>query len=224
MWMSLLSRWPDWLSGTFVTLELMAMSLLAGFILALLTTACRLSSFSILKKSAEFYVFVTRGTPLLVQIFVVYYGSGQFAWIKESLLWYFFNSPMHCAVLSLALNTAAYTSEIFKGAVLSIPKGQVESCFALGMSKLQTFWKVILPCALRQALPAYSNEVMIILKSTTLASTITIMDLMNVAHGIIADTYETIPCFVIAGIIYLILNSIIAGIFRLLETKWKVLV
>ncbi len=221
-WLSLLSYWPQWLSGVYLTLQLLIISLIIGFTLALLIMACRLSPRWYLKAPAETFVFIFRGTPLLVQIFIIYYGSGQFNWIKDSFLWDVLNSANNCAIIALALNTAAYASELFKGAVLAIPKGQLESCLALGMSQRLAFVRIILPCALRQAIPAYSNEVIMILKSTTLASTITLLDIMGMTQQVIANTYETIPCLVIAGVLYLVLNAIIVGIFRALEQRLRV--
>lgn len=224
-WLSLIDgNWQQWLAGAWLTVQLIVCSLAVGLTLALVITACRLSSLALLRKPLDAFVFVFRGTPLLVQIFVIYYGSGQFAWIKDSWAWTILNSPMNCAVLALALNTAAYTSELFKGAVLAIPRGQVEACLALGLSHWQSFTRVVLPCALRQAIPAYSNEVVMVLKSTSLASTITLMDLLGVTQQIIANTYEVIPCLVIAGVLYLILNALIVGLFRVLEWKFRVLV
>src|SRR5262249_7460180 len=159
---------------------LMLCSLMLGLILALLMTLGLLSKRCYLVIPIKLYLFFLRGTPLLVQIFLIYYGSAQFDWLKASPLWNIFQNPFLCAVLALAFNTSAYTTVLLKGAIDSVPENEVIACTALGMSKLLMFRRIILPRAIRIALPAYSNEVIMILKGTSLASTITILDLMGV--------------------------------------------
>src|SRR5262249_55505527 len=132
---------------------------------------------------AHSYVFVFRGTPLLVQLFLIYYGLGQFRpFLQEIGVWWFFRSPYHCALLALTLNTAAYGAEIVRGGLQSVPAGQVEAARAFGMSGPTLFWRIIAPIALRQALPAYGNEIILMIKATSLASTITLMEITGLAH------------------------------------------
>ncbi len=211
-------------SGAAITLELMALALLIGLSLALMLTLLSESHRVYLKAPVDVFVFIIRGTPLLVQIFIIYYGSGQFAWLRETFLWTVLKAPFGCAVIALALNTSAYTTVLLRGAIRSIPKGEIEACYALGFSRWQMLHRIVIPRAFRLALPAYSNEVVMILKGTSLASTITLMDLMGVTRHISAITYETIPLFIMAGIIYLILNGLIMAAFRRLEKKARVFV
>lgn len=210
---------PQLLVGTVTTIELMLLTLVCGLLLALLLTL--ISSFGhwYLKKPIDAFIFFVRGTPLLVQLFIVYYGLGQFAWLRETPLWLFFKHPLACAVFAFSLNTAAYTTELFRGAIQNISRGEIEACHALGMSSALMYRRIIIPKALRIALPAYSNEVIMILKCTTLASTVTLLDLTGMVRLINAKTYATLEFFIVAGIIYLLLNGLITLLFRKLETK-----
>lgn len=217
--MNVLHYIPQLLSGTAVTLQLMVVALALGLCLALLLTACLESGKIYLKAPIDAFVFAIRGTPLLAQFFIIYYGSGQLFWLRETFLWSILKHPFGCAVIALALNTSAYTAVLFRGAIHSVPQGEIEACYALGLSKWQMYRRIILPRAFRIVLPAYSNEVIMILKSTSLASTITLMDLMGVTRHIIALNFETIPMLILAGIIYLLLNGIVMGVFTLLERK-----
>lgn len=154
----------------------------------------------------------------MIQIFLIYYGPGQFIFIKDSFIWPWLSQPWSCAILALSLNTAAYSAQLFKGAFNSIDKGQWLSCEALGMSHIQAI-KLLLPFAIKRAVPAYSNEVILVFKGTSLVSTITIMDLMGYTQRINAQTYETLVVFGIAGIFYLTVNAILTIVFRLIENR-----
>ena len=206
------------LAGVPVTLELTACSVAAGAVLAgglaLLTRAGGAAGLL-----ARGYIFVFRGSPLLVQIFLIYYGLGQFPAIRQSLVWPFLRQPWWCALLALALNTAAYGAEVIRGGLLAVPRGQVEAGRVCGMSTATLYCRVILPVALRQALPAYGNEVIIMVKSTSLASVITIMEVTGIAKGIISETFRALPVFTCAAVIYLAINFTIAGAVRLLERR-----
>lgn len=223
MIMNILQYFPDMLAGLWVTIGLMVISLIIGLLLAIIFTFCIESGRLYLKTPVDALVFFIRGTPLLVQIFIIYYGSGQWVWLHGTLMWQFLKQPWGCAVIALALNTAAYTAALLVGAIRAVPEGEVEACQVLGLSKSQMLRHVILPRAWRMALPAYSNEVIMVLKSTSLVSTITILDLMGVMRQMIARTYEVLPFFLMTGILYFILNMIIISLFRILERKWKVL-
>lgn len=213
---------PQLAHGLLITLLLMMGALALGIVLALLMTFALISNRIYFMAPVQALVFFIRGTPLLVQIFLIYFGGGQFDWLKASLLWPIFREPFACAVIALALNTAAYSTVLFKGAINSVPENEVSACHALGMSKFLMLRRIILPRALRMALPAYSNEVIIVLKSTSLASTITILDLMGVTNKIIAQTYLTIEFLTIAGLIYLLLNSLIITLFKFVERRANV--
>jgi len=212
------------IAGLWVTVQLMLCSLAIGLLLAIIFTLCSASGRIYLKAPVDAIVFFIRGTPLLVQIFIIYYGSGQWAWLRSTFLWDIFRHPFGCATLALAVNTAAYTTALLTGAIRAVPRGEIEACQVLGLSKRQMLWRVILPRAFRMALPAYSNEVIMILKSTSLASTITLLDLMGVTRQMIARTYDVLPFFILAGLFYLSLNALIIGVFKFLEKKYRVTV
>ncbi|WP_194089257.1 arginine ABC transporter permease ArtM [Vibrio hibernica] len=206
------------LNGLQTSLELTAVALLVGCILSLLMTVSLITQTPIIHWLSRGLITVFTGTPLLVQIFLIYYGPGQFEAIKESIAWNWLSQPWFCAMIALALNTAAYSTQLFKGAFDAIPSGQWQACRALGMSTKTTLG-VLLPYAIRRAIPAYSNEVILVFKGTSLASTITIMDLMGYAQRINAQTYDTLTVFGIAGAFYLIVNGSLSLIFRQIEKK-----
>jgi len=204
---------PQILSGISITLVLMMASVGTGFLLAMFLTICSLSEITILRKSVGALIFFVRGTPLLVQIFLIYYGVGQFEWIRETSFWIVLREPMACAIIALSLNSACYTAVLLQGAIHAVPKNEIDACHAMGMSKWLAFRRIIFPRALRLALPGYSNEVLLILKGTSLASTITLLDVMGVIQKLIAQTYQTVELYLIAGCIYLILNAIVTSLF-----------
>lgn len=214
---NLLQHAPLLISGIITTLELMLCGLAVGLLFALFLTFCSYMHSKAINALINSYVFFIRGTPLLIQFFLIYYGSSQISFINESFLWEIFKQPFACAVMALAINTSAYSVELFRGAIASIPKGEIEACYALGMTKLHMLKKIIVPRAVRFVLPSYSNEVLIILKSTTLASTITLMDLMGVTKRLISETYATIPFLLLAGVIYLVISLLIIQSFKMME-------
>ena len=206
------------LSGLLTTLELTACSLLLGGLLALLLTGLLESRWRPVRWAIEGYLLLLTGTPLLVQIFLIYYGPAQFDWIKASWLWELLRQPWFCAVLALGLNTAAYSTRLFKGALDAVPVGEVLACQALGMSPWQTL-SIKLRHAMRRAIPGYSNEVILVLKGSSLASTITIMDVMGIAQRLNAQTYDTLGVFAVAGAIYLVMNGSLTLLFRMVEKR-----
>ena len=175
----------------------------------------------ILGKIAYGYSYIFRGTPLLVQIFIIYYGFGQVEFIRESFLWIILKEPYWCAVIAFALNTGAYTSEILRSAFQTIKPGFIEAGKSLGVSGKIIFYKIQIPIAIRQSLPAYGNEIILMLKGTSLASTVTLMDLTGVAKYIISTTFKPIEVFIIAGSIYLFFTFIIHNVIKLLEKKYS---
>ncbi|MBX4954528.1 ABC transporter permease [Rhizobium lentis] len=219
----------DWqfLNETFVslvaaiplTIELAVTSICLGAILALLLALARLSGVAALDWFARLYVFIFRGTPLLVQIFLIYYGLGQFPAVRHSVFWPFLRDPYWCAVLALTLNTAAYASEIIRGGLLSVPHGQIEAARACGMHRFLMFRRIVLPLAIRQALPAYGNEMISMVKATSLASIITLMEVTGVAAKIISETYRAIEVFVVSGAIYLALNFLLTRLIQFAEYR-----
>lgn len=210
---------PQIAAGVGITLELMICTLIIGLFMAVVLTILSYLNIKPVNMLIKTYCFFIRGTPLLVQLFLIYYGSSQFDFIRDSIFWNILKQPFACAVVALAINTSAYSTELFRGIINTIPRGEIEACQALGLSKLQMLIKIISGRAIRLALPAYSNEVIIILKSTSLASTITLMDLMGITNQLISQTYSTIPFLLFAGVIYLGLNLVLIKIFRIIETR-----
>jgi len=207
------------LRGLPLTLELFAVSIVAGALVACFVTWARRSAGALVGWAADAYVFVFRGTPLLVQLFLIYYGLSQFLAVRQSLFWPFLREPFWCAVLALTLNTGAYSSEIFRGALAAVPRGQTEAARACGMSRLTVFRRIVFPIALRQALPSYSTEVILMTKATALASIVTLKETMFVAAKLNSETYRAIEVFLCAGFIYLVLNIAISRAIALLE--WR---
>jgi polar amino acid transport system permease protein len=215
MWESL----PKLLGGLVLTLELVVLSLLLGIGVAIGVALMRVSSSRLAAGFAYGYAFVFRGTPLLVQIFLIYYGLGQFDAVREGILWPILREPFWCAIIAFALNTGAYTAEIFRGGIEAVPRGQIEAARAFGMSRPVCYRRIILPQAWRIALPAYGNEVILMLKGSALASTITLLDLTGMARTIIARTYMPVEIFLAAGALYLLLTFLFTNGYRLLERR-----
>ncbi len=206
------------LGGLVTTLELTLFSLLLGIVLATLMTWVLELRLPVATQLVQLWVLLFTGTPLLIQIFLIYYGPGQFEWLKASPLWPLLKQPWFCAVLALGLNTAAYSTRLFKGALDAIPAGEVEACRALGFNGRQTLWMKVRHAA-RHLVPAYSNEVILVLKGSSLASTITIMDIMGLAQGLNAQTYDTLAVFGVAGGLYLAMNGFLTIGFRWCEKR-----
>lgn len=219
--MDLAFMWDTFLTlmdGVPLTLNLASMALALGGVFGLLLALMRISGLKALDWPAQAYVFVFRGTPLLVQIFLIYYGLGQFRpTLQDWGLWAFFREPYWCAVLALALNTAAYFSEVVRGGLQSVPFHQVEAARACGMSGFLLFRRIVFPIAVRQALPATGSEIILTVKATSLASIITMMEITGLAAKLISQTYRAVEIFIVAGIIYLILNFIITRILMAVE-------
>lgn len=208
---------PQMLAGFGITLQLLLVSGFLGLILAIVLLFMRLSGKFYLDWAAQVYIYVFRGTPILVQIFIIYYGLPQFEEVRESIFWSVLREPMGCAILALTLNTGAYVSEILRGGVLAVDKGLLEAGSALGMSTRQKFIYITTPIATRIALPAYSNDVISLLKSTALASTITIADMTGIARTIVADTYAPYEVFISLAIVYMIFTLGLQKLFGMIE-------
>ncbi|MGO4174543.1 ABC transporter permease [Bosea sp. TAF32] len=210
---------PALIEGTWLSLQLLTTALVLGLVLAVPMAIARLEAPAPVRAVVAFYISFFRGTPLLVQIFLVYYGLSQFDFIRESALWPFIREPWFCAVLTFALHTAAYTANILRGAIQAVPAGEIEAAHACGMSGPMTYRVIILPRAFRLALPAYANEVVSMLKATSLASTITIMELTGTANTIVARTFAPYELFVTAAAIYLVIAAILTAALRALEYR-----
>ena len=206
--------------GVGVTLTLAGVSVAIGFCLGLGLAVMRVSGHRLMSGFAEYYSAVFRGTPLLVQLFLFYYGLGQFDAIRDNaLIWWVIGDAMRCAILALALNTAAYTSEILRGGLMSIPVGLVEAAKATGMSRALRFRRIEFPLAIRQALPAYGNEIVLVIKGTSLASTITVLEITGHAKRLMSQTYAIFEVFTIAGLFYLAINMVLIFAVRRIEAR-----
>ena len=209
------------LSGLDNTILLLLISLPLGFILALLFALGRVSKIALLSRTIASYIFVIRGTPLLVQIYLIYFGLGSVKFIRESFLWYALKEPFWCGVIALTINTVAYGAEIFRGGIQSIEKSQVESGLSLGFGKFLLLRKIILPIAIRKVLPSYGNELILMVKATSLVSLTTYMEMTGIARKIMAKTFAPVEAFIAAGILYLFLNFLMVQFVKYLEWKYN---
>lgn len=216
-------------SGTLLTLELTAVSVGLGFCLAMLVALARVSRRWFLWMPAYAYIFYFRGTPLLVQIFLIYYGVGQYfadnpelrAYLQDLGLWTYLRSPYPFALLTLVLNTGAYGAEIIRGGIQGVPHGEVEAARSCGMSRLLMLRRIILPRAFRIALPAYTNDVVFTFQATSLVSVITLMDLTGVARVLISRSFAAFEIWIFVGAIYCAISYAILYAFQLLEFRWS---
>ena len=211
---------PRLLNATMLTIELTLLSLFFGIFVGAFFALLRISRNKFFYFISYYYSYIFRGTPLLVQIFIIYFGLAQIEFIRESFLWFFLKEPYSCAILAFTLNTGAYTSEIFRSAFETINKGILEAAKGLGINKVQIFLKIKLPIAIKQSLPAYGNEMILMLKGTSLASTVTLLDLTGVAKHIISTTFRPVEVFILAGSIYLLMAFIVHNFIKLLEKRY----
>lgn len=207
------------IGGVPLTLGLALFSCAIGLVLASIVCAMRLSKKVWLDYPARIFVSIFRGTPLLVQLFVIYYGLGQFSWLRESFAWPYLREAYWCVLAALALNTAAYTSEILRGGINSVQRGQIESALSIGLRWDQVWRCVILPQAWRQMLPAYGNEIILQIKSTSLASIVTLMEVTGIAAKLVSQTYRPIEVFVCAGAFYLLFNFVVTRAVMVMESR-----
>ena len=209
------------LSGLDNTILLLLISLPLGFVLALIFALGRVSKILFLSRTIASYIFIIRGTPLLVQIYLIYFGLGSVKFIRESFLWYALKEPFWCGVIALTINTVAYGAEIFRGGIQSIEKSQVESGLSLGFGKFLLLRKIILPIAIRKVLPSYGNELILMVKATSLVSLTTYMEMTGIARKIMAKTFAPVEAFIAAGILYLFLNFLMVQFVKYLEWKYN---
>jgi len=217
----MVNSFPKLLNATLITLKLLSLSLFFGLFIGLLFAVMRLNKNPFINKFAYGYSYVFRGTPLLVQIFIIYFGFGQIEFIRESFLWVILKEPYWCAIIAFALNTGAYTSEILRSAFQTISRGYIEAGKSLGIPSKIIFYKIQIPIAIKQSLPAYGNEIILMLKGTSLASTVTLMDLTGVAKYIISTTFKPIEVFIVAGSIYLFMTFLIHNFIKFLERRYN---
>ncbi len=217
----MINSFPKLLNAAVITLKLLSVSLIIGLFIGLFFAILRLNQNIFINRFAYGYSYVFRGTPLLVQIFIIYFGLGQIEYLRSTVLWVILKEPYWCAIIAFALNTGAYTSEILRSAFQTIKPGIIEAGKSLGISNKVIFYKIQIPIAIRQSLPAYGNEIILMMKGTSLASTVTIMDLTGVAKYIISTTFKPIEVFIVAGGIYLFMTFIIHNVIKFLEKKYS---
>ncbi|MEC9068677.1 MAG: ABC transporter permease [SAR324 cluster bacterium] len=218
----IINNLPLYLNGLLVTIQLVMIALISGFGLAVPLSLMAVSKISFFKYPAKTYIYFFRGTPLLVQMFLLYYGMGQFEEIRESVLWILFKEAYWCAIIAFSLNTAGYTAEILRGAIEQTPFGEIEAANASGMSKSTLYRRIILPGSFRRALPAYGNEVIFMLHGSALAGVITIVDLFGAAKIVNSRYFVPFESFITAGFFYLCCTFCIIWFFRWVEKYWYV--
>ena len=218
-WPFLLDVLRQLLSGLPLTLQLAGLSVLVGFLLATLVASARSSSIAPVRWIAQIHIEAFRGTPLLVQIFLIYYGLAQIPGLRHSFLWPFLREPFWCAIVALSLNTSAYTAEIIRGALQSVPDGEIEAARSCGMSGILLRRRIIWPIALRHGLPVYGSEIILMFKATALTSVITLLEVTGIAYKLISSTYRALEIFVVAGAIYLTLTFLLSMTLSFVEKR-----
>ena len=219
-WQVIVASLPDFAHGLQVSLTLLVLSVATGFVLSLPLAVARVSARRWLSTPVWVFTYVVRGTPLLVQLFLVYYGLAQFESVRSSAAWPWLKEPWFCAWATFALNTTAYTTEIFAGALRATPSGEVEAARAYGLSGFRLYRRVLLPGALRRALPQYGNEVVSLMHATSIASTVTLVDVTRVARDVYANHLLPVEAFGMAAVIYFVLTFSMVGGFRALEHRY----
>ncbi|MTH35921.1 MULTISPECIES: ABC transporter permease [Paracoccus] len=209
------------LQGVGVTLGLTFLSLALGGAMAVPLAIARASRHRVLNPLIWAYTYVFRGTPLLVQTYLLYYGAGQFQFVRESWLWGpVLSQAWWCALIAFTLNTCAYTTELLRGAIVDTPKGEVEAAIATGMSHSGRLHRIVLPSAFRRAIPAYSNEVIFMLHGSVVASTITLQDILGVGRWLNGRYYLAYEGLITAAVLYFIIVFAITRVFRWLERRY----
>ena len=211
---------PQYLAGAWTTTQLLFIALISGLVFAVPFAVLRTLPSGWAWRPVWLFTYVIRGTPLLVQLFLIYYGLAQFAWVRESIAWPWLSSAWFCACLAFAINTCAYTTEIIAGAIRTTPPGEVEAARAMGMSRSTLFRRILLPSAARRAIPAYGNEVILMLQGTSLASVVTLLDLTGVARDVNSRFFVPFEAFIAAALLYLAITLVLVGAFHWAERRW----
>ena len=210
------------LKGVPLTLEVVFISTLLGFGLAIIVALMRISDNKLYSVPAYSFIYLIRGTPLLLQLYFVYYGISQFSFVRESFLWPILREPFWCGIITLTISTGAYSAEIIRGGIQSVSQGYIESGKALGLSRFPLFFKIVMPITIRQGLPAYGNELILMVKASSLISIVTLMEITGIARTIISKTYAPIEIFLVAGSIYLFINFIITRLVKYAENRLSI--
>jgi arginine/ornithine transport system permease protein len=215
-----LENWHLFAQGVWLTIQLTFLALVIGFCIALPAGLARARRVPVASQLIYGYVYLFRGTPLLVQAFLIYYGLAQFDWIRTSWAWTFLRDPWWCALIAFSLNSGAYATEIIRGAIETTPKGELEAATALGMSPRQVDWLVLIPAALRRAMPQYGNEVVFMLHGSVIASVITLQDILGAGRTLNARYYLAYEGFLTAAVLYMAITFALVALFRLLERRY----
>lgn len=219
-WKIVIDSLPLYAAGIRTTLVLLVISLASSFVLSVPLAIARVSARQWLSKPVWLYTYVLRGTPLLVQLFIIYHGLAQFEAVRESFAWVMLKNAWFCAWLAFTLNSTAYTTEIFAGALKATNIGEIEAARSYGLSGIKLYRRILLPSALRRALPQYSNEVVGLMHATAIASTVTLVDITRVARDVNANHLLVTESFGVAAVIYFLLTFSLVGIFKLLERRF----
>ncbi|MDO7641599.1 MAG: ABC transporter permease [Reinekea forsetii] len=211
--------WYHYWDGLVTTVQLVFLSLLVGGLLAVPLAIMRTSKNRFINWPVWFFTYIFRGTPLLIQLYMIYYGVTLIEGIQDSIWWVIFEGAFYPALIAFALNTAAYTTEIFRGAIEATPRGEIEAAKAYGMSWAKRMRRIILPSAFRRAIPAYSNEVIFMLHASSIASLVTLIDLLGAARDIYARYYAPFEAFISIGLVYLCITFGILAIFKQIEKR-----
>ncbi len=210
------------LEGVPLTLEVVLISTFLGFGLAIVVALMRISDNKFYSVPAYSFIYVIRGTPLLLQLYFVYYGISQFSFVRESILWPILREPFWCGIITLTISTGAYSAEILRGGIQSVSQGYIESGRALGLGRVSLFFRIVMPITIRQALPAYGNELILMVKASSLISIVTLMEITGIARTIISKTYAPVEIFLVAGSIYLFINFVITRLVKYAENRLSI--
>ena len=210
------------LKGVPLTLEVVFISTLLGFGLAIIVALMRISDNKLYSVPAYSFIYLIRGTPLLLQLYFVYYGISQFSFVRESFLWPILKEPFWCGIITLTISTGAYSAEIIRGGIQSVSQGYIEAGKALGLGRVSLFFRIVMPITIRQALPAYGNELILMVKASSLISIVTLMEITGIARTIISKTYAPVEIFLVAGSIYLFINFIITRLVKYAENRLSI--
>jgi arginine/ornithine transport system permease protein len=219
-WELVIESLPQFFKGALVTAELLLLALLIGLLAAVPLAVLRVLTSPWCSRPVWAFTYAIRGTPLLVQLFLLYYGLAQFEAVRASFAWAWLSSAWFCAVAAFAINTCAYTTEILAGAMRALPAGEIEAARAMGMSRLVMLRRIVLPGALRRALPAYGNEIVMMLHGTSLASIVTLMDLTGAARYVNSTHYQPMEAFATAAVFYLVITLALVALLRAAEARW----
>jgi arginine/ornithine transport system permease protein len=219
-WGVIIAALPQYMAGLKTCLILLAITISTSFVLSLPLAMARVSSRRWLSSPVWMFTYVIRGTPLLVQIYLLYHGLAQFEWIRESAAWYFLKSAWFCAWAAFALNSTAYTTEIFAGALRATPSGELEAAESFGLTRLQIYGRILWPGALRRALPQFGNEVVMVMHATSIASAVSLVELTRVARDVYSDHLLPAEAFGTVAVFYFLLTFTLVGLFKLLERRY----